>query len=119
MATALDVVTWACGKRLREADFAPTASETELGLRELNNMLAGWSIEGIDLAHVTLISTDDVDVPDDHLQAVVLSLAERLTDFGGSLDPSDIQRAEQGRMALRAYHFTISELGGEHPLSQS
>jgi hypothetical protein len=119
MATALDVVTRAARKRLRESGLTLTSAELEDGLADLNDMLAQWSIDGIDLAHIALISTDELDVPDDHLQAIVLSLAERLTDFGGQLDPADIRRAEEARMALRAYHFTIAQLGGDHPLSHT
>ena len=117
MATARDIVTRALRKRkVLSSGEDPTADELTDGLDALNDMLAAWSIDGIDFGHVTLESATVLDVPDSHLQTVVLSLSERLTDFGGSMDPMDVLAADRGRSALQAQYFSIADLTGDNPL---
>jgi hypothetical protein len=61
--TALEVITRALRTlKVYGAGEDPSArgsADEEDCLLALNNMLAGWSINGIDLAHITLISSDD------------------------------------------------------------
>jgi hypothetical protein len=115
--TALEVIIRALRKiRVYGAGETPTAADTEDCLETLNRMLAGWGINGMDLAHIDLVETDVLDVPDDHLEAIYLSLADRIAgDFGTELAPADQMIAEVGRAAIRAYHFSIATIGIDHP----
>lgn len=114
MATARDIVTRALRKRrILAVGQSPEASELADGLSDLNDMLSAWRIDGIDIGHVTLAASDTLDVPDDHILTIVLSLAERMSDYGGQMDPADIVTAEQGRRALQAQYFHIGELSCE------
>lgn len=120
MATALDLITRALRKLgVYAAGEDPDAEDAEDCLAALNDMLAGWSINGIDLAHTTLVLTDVLDVPDDHLEAITLSLAERIaSQFAAQVSPVDAAIADQGRAAIRAYHFSIGSLGIDHPAAR-
>jgi hypothetical protein len=120
MATALDVITRALRKlKVYGAGEDVGASDAEDCLVSLNDMLFGWAINGIDLAHTTLALTDALDVPNDHLEAITLSLAERVADeFAAQFSPVDAAIADQGRAALRAYHFTIATIGIDHPMAR-
>lgn len=121
MATVLDVITRALIKsRVVGMGKTPKANEAADGLVELNNMLGEWANDGIDLALPDLISTDDLDLPTDHLSAITLSLAARLGGaYGAELSPADIASLERGMGALRAYHFSIASIGIDHPLAIS
>jgi hypothetical protein len=120
MATALDIITRALRKiKVLASGESPSSEESADCLDALNDMLSAWSISGIDLAHTALALTDTLDVPDDHLEAIRLSLAERVADdFGAQLSPRDAMLAEEGRAALRAYHFSIKTIGIDHPAAQ-
>lgn len=120
MATALDIITRALRKiRVLASGESPTSEEADDCLNALNDMLVGWAINGIDLAHTDLALTDTLDVPDDHLEAIRMSLAERVAgDFGAQLSPTDMQIADQGRAAIRAYHFSIKTIGIDHPSAE-
>lgn len=122
MATALDLITRALqDARVYSAGEEPSAADGQYCLDLLNDMIHEWSIDGIDLAFVNLATTDTIDVPDSHLSAIRYNLAVRIvgSGFGGVLTPLVAKRAEDGEAALRAYHFTLSDLESEHPLSDS
>lgn len=107
--------------RLRVIALGDEATSTEGAycLAEFNAMMHAFELDGMALAHVEAVLTDTIDVPDNHLEALRLSLMERIAPtFGKEVAPNDRILAEQGRMALRAYHFSIAELGGDHPLSE-
>lgn len=111
MTTARDIVTRALRKRrIIAVGVTPDAAEMADGISDLNDMLFAWRIDGIDIGHQTVAEADTLDVPDDHILPIVLSLAERMTDYGGQMDPADIVAAEKGRDALRAQYFHIGEL---------
>jgi hypothetical protein len=118
--TALEIITRALRKlRVYGAGEEISGADTDDCLLALNLMLSGWGIDGIDLAHTDLLTTDEPDVPDDHLEAIYLTLAERIGgDFGKELSPTDTMRAETARASLRAYHFTIKTIGIDHPAAQ-
>lgn len=117
MATALDVITRAMRKlRVLGIGKDPKDAEAQEGLTELNNMLAEWAIDGIDIAHLTLILSDEIDVPDDHLTAIVLCLAARLGGtYGAALSEADAGSLDHRLAILRAYHFSIATIGIDHP----
>ena len=122
MATASQVINRAL-KRLRviPSGGSPTSAETTDCLEVLNDMLAAWGINGIDLAHITLASGDTLDVPDDHIEPITLNLAKRLMGLFGTaatLSPEDLKLAIVGEESVRAYHFTIADLTDENPLSR-
>lgn len=120
MATALDVIT-AAMKRLKilRSGGTPSASETADCLEALNDMLFEWRIGGPDLAAVTLESSDEIDVPDDHIQALKLNLAIRIANmFGASPTPFLITQAQNGYNALVAAHFTMQDLSDDNPLAR-
>lgn len=120
MATASQIINRAL-KRLRVLGVgqSPTANETADCLEALNDMLFAWNANGIDLAHIALASSDALDVPDDHVEAIALNLARRIGGlFGASLSPQDEALAAEGEAMLRAYHFTLADLGSDNPLSR-
>ena len=111
MATARDIITRALTKRrIIGLGRTPTAAELTDGLSDLNDMLFAWRNDGIDIGHVEVTADDTLDVPDDHILPIVLSLAERMTVYGGQMDPADVLAAEQGRSTLRAQYFNIGTL---------
>lgn len=118
MATAREVITGTLRKlRVYAAGETPTAEDMDDCLVSLNEMLASWRNDGIDLSHVTLALSDTLDVPDDHLVTVKLSLAEHIGgEYGAELSATDAAVAERGRMALRAAYFTIAKLDTDSPL---
>lgn len=121
MATALDIVTRALRSlRVIQSGETPDSDDAADALTALNDMLFAWRIDGIDFNHVSLASSDTLDVPDDHLLTIRLSLAERLAgEYGSSLSPEDIRAAELGRAALRAQYLNLKEQSTDHPLSRS
>jgi hypothetical protein len=69
MATALEVITRALRRlKVYAAGEEIGSEDAEDCLTALNDMLFGWSINGIDIAHVALDLSDVLDVPDDHLK---------------------------------------------------
>jgi hypothetical protein len=115
--TALDLITRALRKiKVLASGESPTSDEADDCLLALNDMLASWSINGLDIAHTTLALTDTLDVPDDHLEAIRLSLAENVAgDFGAQMAQADVIAAQDARAALKAYHFSIKAIGIDHP----
>lgn len=114
MATARDIVTRAMkDRKVIGVNATPTASELSYGLDKLNDMLFFWETDGIPLGHITLAADDALDVPDDHLQTISLSLAERLTAFADNLDPEDKRQAFDGRQRLQALYFNLPDLSFE------
>lgn len=119
MATALQLIERALRdlKVYANGETVSTADRDEC-LQVLNDMMAEWEITGIDLAHTSLAYTDTVDVPANHLNAIRRNLAVRIAPmFGAELTPVDVQLAQAGEQALRAYHFNIGTIGIDHPLT--
>lgn len=112
MATASDIVTRALRSlRVISSGETPTADESADGLTALNDMLAAWALDGIDLGHITLVAADELDVPDMHLQTIRLALAERLAgEYGAELAPADQIALSKGMTALQARYFSVPDL---------
>lgn len=120
MATVNDEIARAL-HRLRVVAIGDDATSTEADycLGEYNEMMHAFELDGMALAHIDQELTDTIDVPDNHLETIRLSLMERIAPaFGAQMDVNDRMKAELGRMALRAYHFSIAALGSDHPLSK-
>lgn len=117
MATARDIITRALRKtKSYSGGEVVAAQDADDALEALNHMLAEWEIDGIDLAHIELALADTLDVPDNHLNAVVLNLAQRVCEeFGGAITQQLASEAQNGLALLRAYHFTLNDLGSDHP----
>jgi len=120
MATALDLVTRAMRKlRVIGSGEEPTAAEGADCLSALNDMLAIWEIEGIDLAPTALVLSDTIDLPDSHIEALCANLAIAIADdFGAQVSPLLHARAESGKASLMAYHFAIADLASDHSLAR-
>jgi hypothetical protein len=120
-ATALDCITAAMRKlRILPSGGTPSAAETEDCLAALNDMLAAWRISGIDLAQPELASSDVIDVPDNHIEAIKANLAVRIAeDFGAQIGPALASAATGSRAALAGYHFSITDLTDDNPLARS
>jgi hypothetical protein len=117
MATALDVITRALRKLgVYAAGEDPTPRTPRIALSRSTTCLRDGRSTALTLPHTTLALTDALDVPDDHLEAITLSLAERVaSEFAAQISPVDAAIADQGRAAIRAYHFNIATLGIDHP----
>ena len=95
-----------------------TADEAAYCLGEYNDMMFAFELDGMALAHLEATLDDEIDVPESHLEALRLSLMERVAPaFGKDMAVGERIRAEAGRMGLRAYHFSIAPLGSDHPLA--
>jgi hypothetical protein len=95
----------------------PKAAEAEYGLNELNDMLDEWAIDGIDLAHTDLALTDTIDLPGDHNTAIILALAARIGGvYGAQLSAIDAASLDRRLAILRAYHWSLKDLGTDNPL---
>jgi hypothetical protein len=97
-----------------------TGTEADYCLDQYNDMMFAFERDGLDFAHAAQVLGDTIDLPDGHLEAIRLSLMERIAPtFGKEMAPRDIMAAEQGRMALRAYHFNMGALRSDHPLARN
>jgi len=119
MATARDVITRSLRKlKILASGETPEAQEADDCLEALNQMLAEWEIDGVDLAHIGLALDDTLDVPDSHLNGIALNLAMRIADdFGATITPSIAQEALNGKNAIVAYHWSMADLTDENPLA--
>lgn len=112
MATASDLVTWALRKlAIVPSGGIPSASELSDGVEALNEMLAEWKIDGIDLGLSTLAASSTVSVDDAYIRAIRYNLAEDICeDYGQPVPPNVARRAELGRRILTAAKFTINDV---------
>jgi hypothetical protein len=108
------------GLRIVALGDEATSTEATYCLDQYNDMMFAFERDGMDFAHIEQALADTIDLPDGHIEAIRLSLMERIAPtFGKELTPREVAAAETGRMALRAYHFNIGALGSDHPLSRN
>jgi hypothetical protein len=119
--TASDAVTRAMQKlRVIGPGKEPKAAEAEFGLNELNDMLAEWSIDGIDLAAITLDSTDaDRRSRRSQCGDHPVSRGGIGSVYGAQLSPIDAASLPRRLDILRAYHFSIATLKNDNPNTTS
>lgn len=81
------------------------------GLAILNAMLHSWALHGVDLGHVDLALTDELAVPDSHIEAVVHNLAVRAaSELDGMLKPGIAELAVPEFLALKAAYLDIDDM---------
>lgn len=109
MATALDIITRAARRiNVLASEEAPQAADAADGLQVMNDMMHGFGPRGIHYAHVTLVATDTVNLPDEQLRNLVLLLADDLArEYSVPIAQdlrTDIMRAEQ---QLQAAYYSV------------
>lgn len=105
MATVLNVVSGALKLlEIKVSESALTAEEGQDGLVSLNDMMAEWSEDGIDIGYEELDDTDDeLFVNAGSLGAIKSNLAMYIApEYGRLVSPMLEARAENGKKALRA-----------------
>lgn len=97
MATNLDVIADA----LRKANIinereTPSGAQGDTGLTLLNDMMADWEDDGIELSYYPQTAvTDTFPVEDRHLRGIKYNLARAIAaDYGADLPPETVRIAE-------------------------
>lgn len=79
MATMADIVRDALRKATVTAhDEPPTAEQMANGLNDLNAMMHGWALRGVDLAHTDLAASATFPLADEFREGTVYLLASRI-----------------------------------------
>jgi hypothetical protein len=112
MATARATITTALRSAgIYAAGEAPSSPDMEQGLECLNDMLAAWDIEGVQLGLSTLALDDELAVPASHNKAIQDNLASDLAPiFGVALSPRIERSAVDGKSMLLALYTNPPEL---------
>lgn len=107
--TALDLITDAFHRiALISEDEAVTADQLNRGLSVLNDMMSGFSAEGIQYDHSVLASGDTINVPDQLIRSVGWMLISDLADeYGKVLTPTQQLNVDRARGALQAFYFAV------------
>jgi hypothetical protein len=115
MATAHDVITRALRFAGVLASGETAASDDAAdALTALNQMLAGWEMEGIRMGLPALALTDTLAIPDAHIEGVVMGLAMVLCqEYGRQPGPVLLTRATRTRQALQAAYFQMPASRGD------
>lgn len=101
--TANDIVKGA----LREINVLasgedPTASEAQDALTKLNEMIAGWEMEGISIGDPQWALSTTVALPVNHIAAIKYGLAARLApEYGVTVSSITVQLADDGYRNLQ------------------
>lgn len=108
--TARDVCDFALRKIVGDGE---TASATQLGiaLELLNDTLALWRIDGLDLGLGILAANDDVVLPDEYTTALKYNL--RLAchaHYGADLGPFDVNMADTSKRLIGNRLLQLSDL---------
>lgn len=106
MTTALDVIKGALRDIMAiEAGEAPSAEESSDALSKLNLMMHGFTADGIDFAHTTMVLASTMTVPEEQVLHVRYMLAALLaSEYGKEASPTVMARAETGRRYLQAVY---------------
>jgi hypothetical protein len=108
-----ELVTRALRRAALPGIEAPSAEDMRDGIDRLNEMLAAWALEGIDLKQPTLAQADEFYVDPAHVKAIVDCLAVELAVDHGVSDtiPVPVQMgAASGKDHLRAALFEMDDL---------
>lgn len=90
---------------------ALAAQESASGLAMLNAMLHSWVLEGVGGGHTDLDLTDEMAVPDNHIDAIVYNLAVRAApELEGSVDQRIADLAVSTFQTLRSAYLDIDDM---------
>lgn len=83
-----------------EAGETPSAVEMKDGVADLNEMLHGWALSGVDLVHTTLAEGDTLLVDDSFLEGIRCNLAVRIApQYGDASMPPEVRQIAQDSFA--------------------
>lgn len=104
MTTASQIVERAYRKiRVVAEDEAMNADQAVNGLAELNSMMHGWKLFGVDVTHADLDLDDDFTLADEFVEGTVYQLATRLSPTYNQPAPD----ADRFFRALQAAYMEI------------
>lgn len=110
--TARDVCDFALRKIVGNGE---TADATELSdaLERLNDMIALWRIDGLDIGiAAVLASADQIDIPDPYVAALKYNLRLAVHDhYSAALSPLDVALADDSKRLVRNSLFKVAQLG--------
>lgn len=115
--TARDVVNFAL-RKITGFEDEPEAAEFEATLELLNDMLAEWRIDGLDVGlSGRLAAATVLTVRDEFLSAIKYNLAIRAAeDFGREISPIVAYAAERGRTLVANVLLSMADVQFEGPL---
>ncbi len=118
--TVQDVCTFAMRKIAGMGESAE-ADEMEVALELLNDMLAEWRIDGLDIGTSGVLALSDVlTIPDEYLSAVKYSLTVLIAEeFDRELSQTVVSKAERGKVLLANRLIAFDGLSFEGPLTHS
>lgn len=118
MTTARDIVTMALKDlSVVESGEEPAGGEATDGLDALNQMLASWIYDGIDLEFENLSLSSIVPYPDDHIGPFRYNLAVRLApQFEVQPSVFVVKLADDGYLQLQRNYLDPDELGIDEAL---
>lgn len=108
-----ELVTRALNRSALVGVDTPPAREIENAIDRLNEMLAAWALEGMDLRQPVLAADDTIYIDPAYVKAVVDNLAIELAVDHGSiaeLSPIVARGAETGKETLRASLLDLDDL---------
>lgn len=118
--TANDICAFALRKIAGIGEDAD-AAELVVALELLNDMIAEWRMDGMDLGTPAPLAADDsLTMPDEFLSAVKYNLTVLVAEeLGRELSPTVVNKAERGKMLVSNRLFAFADLGFEGPLLYS
>lgn len=115
--TARDVCYFAL-RKVAGNGSTPTADELSDAMERLNNLIAMWRIQSLDIGIAKKLEDDDaLNIPDAFVMALKFCLRRDLHDFYGvPLSVLDVQQAEQAQAAVLAQTIQFQDLSFDRGL---
>ncbi len=115
MATVHDVLTRAFrAVGILSAGETLGAEDAAAGLASFNGLVAGWELQGIRMALDPLALTDEIPLPDGHVEAVLWNLCLQLcAEYNRQVPPAVVALANTGKRGLQAAYAAVPEMRGE------
>lgn len=109
--TASDICSFALRKVVGNGN-APTADELSDALERLNDLIAMWRIQSLDIGiSKVLVASDVLAIPDAYVLALKYCLRRDLHEFYGvPLSVMDMQQAEQAQAAVLAKTIQFQDM---------
>jgi len=90
-------------------DEALTAEQASRALTVINDMMNGWTAEGIEYVHSDLTLDTVVNVPDKLVRSTMWLLCDELAmEYGKALSDRQQMQVDRAKNALQAYYFRVS-----------